>query len=395
MKKNKFKKINISFLLRIVISIVAAVSIVFVAASSFSNVTLSNITGTLESFFLNLKKGEGYPYECSVGGADKSEIIGSYLALIDESNVIFLNKTAKEILYYDSTYTDPDISVSNGRALVYNRGTSAFFLTGQSDVLYKTSETIGVLDDSIITATIGKSGNLAFATWSDEGTSRFTALNKKLGKEFYYVFGTGRVLSVALSDNGKYGACAVFDVENATYYSEIYVFDFDKSEPIKKVKYENETVLQLDFLSNKKLSVVTDSKRRVVHTSDKEDENILDYSTHTIKAADFNSATKKSVVCYSKYGSSSNVITAFYKNGKESCSIEDIENVKDISCNSKLIAVLTSDKVFCYSYRGNLKCTIDLKFNIDSIELGNSEVYLFSGSNVYRSKTNKDTVLET
>lgn len=394
MRKRVAKKINIGFIGKISLVVVAAISIIFIVASSFSNVTFSNVTGAVESFFLNLKKGDGYPYECSAEGASRTDIISSYLAILDDTNVIFLNRTAKEVLRYDSTYTNPEIDISNGRALVYNRGSSAFSVTGQSDILYETADTDGVLKDSIITAAIGKKGNLAFGTWTDDGTSKFVALNKKLGTEFYYVFGSDRVLSVALSDNGRYGACAVFGAENATYYTIVHIFDFNQADPIKSVKYSGETVVSLEFLRNKTLNVVTDQKRRVISVSDEAEENIVDYSSHTLVSVDFDDVSKKSVLCYSKYGSTSNVICAFYKNGKESCRIENLENVKDISCDSKQIAVLTDSEVLCYSYRGNLKTTISLTFNVDSIELDSSGLYLFSGSNVYRTKTGRDSTFE-
>ncbi len=390
----KFNKESLAFLGKLLILVIIAMSIVFVAASSFSNVTFSNITGFFESIFLNMKKGSGYPYESSVDGVNKADKIGSYLAIIDDANVIYLNKTAKEVLRYDSTYTSPDIAVSNGRALIYNRGTTAFSVTGQSDIIYKTTDTVGVLNDAIITANIGEGGNLAFGTWSNDGASKFIALNRRLGTEFYYVFGNDRVLYVTLSDNSRYGACAVFGAENAMYYSDVYIFDFNKTEPVKKVRYSGETVIRLDFLRNNKLSVITDLKRRVIKTNSDEEENSVDYSSHTLTSVHFDVASKRSVICYSKYGSTKNIISAFYRNGKESCKIEDIENVRQVSCTSNLIAVLTDNKVLCYSYSGKLKSTVELTFNVDSIELSNSGLYLFSGSNIYRAKTNADTVLE-
>lgn len=389
------KKRNLSFIGKILLIVIAAISIIFVAASSFSNVTFSNITGAVESFFHNLKKGEGYPYECSAEGAESVDSIGSYLAMIDDSSVIFLNKTAKEVFNFDSTYTNPDMKVSNGRALVYNRGSSSFVVTGQSDLLYGQDETNGVLEDAIITGNIGKNGSLVFGTWTDEGVSKFVALNKKLGKEFYYVFSSNRVLYTTLSDNGKYAACAVFGVENASYYSTVYVFDLNKTEPVQIIKLPGETVIRVDFLSNKSLSVITDLKRREISVKDKSEDNAVDYSAHSLVATDFDLSSKKSVICYSKYGSKSNVVCGFYKNGKESCRIENIENVKSVSCNSNTIAVLTDSQVLCYGFGGSLKNTVELTFNVDSVVLDSSAMYLFSGSNIYRMKTGRDQVLET
>ncbi len=393
MKKPVITKKKLNFAARIIIVAVTVLSIVFIATSIFSDITLSNITDTVKAFFLSLKRGPGYPYELSMGSPEKTDVIGSYMAVVDDSNVVLLSKTAKEILRYDTTYTNPDMKISNRRALVYNRGTSSFLVLGQSDVIYDNSQTNGLLDGGIITASIGKKSNFAFATWSDEGVSKFTVLNKKLDVDFYYVFGKDRILYTALSDNGKYGACAVFGVENATYYSKIYIFDFKKTEPVHVLKYTGETVIQVDFINNKSINVVTDLKRRVISTDTGEETNTIDYSTHTLNAVDFDPKTKKSVLCYSKYGSTSNVIYGFDKKGRQTFCIDNVENVKDIECNSKYVAVLTSESVLCYDYKGRLKNTVSLTFNIDSIEMISKELYLFSGSNVYKVKAKGDPVL--
>lgn len=395
MKMPKINKQKIGIAGKILLLMVMILSIVFVAISSFSDVTFSNVTDTIKSFFMNLKKGPGYPYEFSADGPEKNDTIGSYLAVLEDSTVVFLNSTAKEVFRYDTTYTNPDISINNGRALIYNRGTSSFVVAGRSDIIYDNSETSGVITESIITAAIGQKGNLGFATWSNDGVSKFTAVNKKLGVDFYYVFGNDRILHVALSDNGKYAACAVFGVKNATYYSKVHVFDFKQSEPIASFEYPDETLIRLDFVDNETLSVVTDMKRRLVSVEDKSESGVVDYSTHSLDSVDFDSDSHKSVLCFSKYGSTENEVYAFDKKGEEIFHSDDFENVKEVKCNSKFFAVLTDDCVYSYNYKGELKSKIELTVNIDSIEVISKDIYFFSGSNVYKMKFNKDAVLQT
>ena len=393
MKKTVITKKKLGFAAKIVIIVVTVLSVVFIATSLFSNVTLSNIADSVKAFFLSLKRGPGYPYELSMGAPEKTDVIGSYLVVVDDSNVVIFSKTAKEILRHDTTYTNPDMKVSNKRSLVYNRGTSSFLVFGQSDLIYDSTQTSNLLTGGIITASIGKKSNFAFGTWSDEGTSKFTVLNKKLGVDFYYVFGKDRILYTALSDNGKLGVCAVFGVENASYYSKVYIFDFKKAEPIHVLKYTDETVISVEFINNKSISIVTDNKRRVVSTDTGAESNTIDYSTHSLNSIDFDSKSKKSAVCYAKYGSTSNVVYGFDKKGRQSFCLDNIENVKDIECNSKYVAVLTGESVLCYDYKGRLKSTVSLTFNIDSIEIVSKELYLFSGSKVYKVKIKGDPVL--
>ncbi|MBE6782472.1 MAG: hypothetical protein E7536_00475 [Ruminococcaceae bacterium] len=395
MKFLKISKQKIGIAGKILLIVVVLLSIVFIATSSFSDVTFSNVTGTIKAFFLNLKRGPGYPYEFSADGPEKIDSIGYYIAVVEDSTVVFLNSTAKEVFRYDTTYTNPDVRISNGRALIYNRGTSSFMVAGQSDMIYDNSETSGVITESIITAAIGKKGNLGFATWSDDGVSKFTAVNKKLGVDFYYVFGNDRIMYIALSDNGKYAACAVFGVKNATYYSKVHVFDFEQTEPIATFEYPAETLIRLDFVDNETLSVVTDLKRRLVSVEDKSESGVVDYSTHSLSSVDFDAGSHKSVLCFSKYGSTENEVYAFDKNGEEIFHSNDFENVKDVKCNSKFFAVLTDEYVYSYNYKGELKSKIELSVNIDSIEIVSNDIYFFSGSNVYKMKSNKDGILQT
>ena len=102
MKKPVITKKKLNFAARIIIVAVTVLSIVFIATSIFSDITLSNITDTVKAFFLSLKRGPGYPYELSMGSPEKTDVIGSYMAVVDDSNVVLLSKTAKEILRYEN-----------------------------------------------------------------------------------------------------------------------------------------------------------------------------------------------------------------------------------------------------------------------------------------------------
>ncbi len=392
---SKGKK-NRKALLYVIISVLVALLLIFLAAQSISNVTLSKVTDRVKESLINLKPGGGYPYSFSSDGAVLTDCADSDLVVLSEGYFTVLNSNAKELFHESLTYTNPGIKISNGRILIYDRGSTSFVLTGKSDYLYDSDSTKKVLKGKIINANIGKDGTMAFATWSDEGLTEISVYNKKLVREFYYVFNKERIINVAVSDNGKFAAAAVLGAENAALYSNIYVFDTSKDKPIKTFKIDGETLIGLNFLDNKRISAVTTEAERTFYFRDKRDYSKYDsdYSAHKLSDFDFDKKSKRSTVCVSEYGSNKFILYAFYSNGKKSCEITDLENVKSVCSDKNNIVVQTNDKLLCYDYFGKLKGESELTYNVDKIEISSGKVYLFSGSKIYKCNPRRNQTLK-
>lgn len=59
----------------------------------------------------------------------------SNIALLTRDSVVVLNSSAKEVARLEHNYSDPDMAVYKGRALVYDRTSGDFTLMNSSKIL--------------------------------------------------------------------------------------------------------------------------------------------------------------------------------------------------------------------------------------------------------------------
>ena len=386
LKKNSPK---IFALLKVLAVIVIVVSLIFISAKSFANVTMSNITESIKSVFVNFGSGDGYPYEISEDGAIQTENIDSYLAVVESDRLVYLNSTAKEILKFEHNYTEPVLKTRNGRGLFYNRGSKDFVVTAKSELLYTQEDTSKVLKGQIITADIGHRGQLAFATWSDEGVSRVSVFDSSLREKFYYVFSTGRVVDLSVSKNGKFVCAAVIDAENAQLYSRIVVFDVTSSKPVVDKKIVGETAVDVEYISKREISVLTLSSYFYIDSENGEiSPGNISFENGIIEEYSFDTESHESSLAISVYGGNSCEVKGFSSSGKEKFS-NQVDGVRKITRSDKYTAVLTDSKIYCYKDSGKLKSEISLPVNVDDIQLNGKKMYIFSGNKVYRLKVSK------
>ncbi|MPM82650.1 hypothetical protein SDC9_129712 [bioreactor metagenome] len=318
------------------------------------------------------------------------------MSFADTNYLIHINGNAGEILKVEHNFIKPTLIAHNQRALLFDRAGSQFMIASSSKVLYSSKQTEKTLSQNIITAALGKTGNVAFGTWSDEGVCQMNVFGYKLEKRFEYNFASDRITSLSLSDNGKYVAVSVLGAKDAQIYSIIYIFALDSTKPVVNQKIAGETVTNIDFLGNKSVNVISTRKRYVV-SLDKgiETKSTVDFQTHTLTGVSFDNDSARSAVLLSEYGNSgSNILYGFSDSGKKQFEIK-VKNVKKIDCNRKYVVALADDKVYCYNNSGKLRGEITLSFNVDDVKLCGGRLYLFSGNKIYSCRPNRTITLET
>lgn len=121
--------------------------------------------------------GAGYPYKISSNDVLDMKPFKSNIALLTRDSVVVLNSSAKEIARLEHNYSDPDMAVYNGRALVYDRAAGNFTLMNSSKILGD-----GNTGSPIYTAAMGKDGTLAFSLKTSSAQSELCVYNHKLEK---------------------------------------------------------------------------------------------------------------------------------------------------------------------------------------------------------------------
>lgn len=371
-------------LLKIFLVVIIILGLFFMAAKQFANVSMSNMTDWVKGIILKSKPGEGYPYTISDNGVIQSEIVGPYLALVEKDKLVFLNSHAKDIFTYEHNFVDPVLKSKNGRAVFYCEGMTDFIITSSSEILHGYEKTSKVLDGGIITADIGRKGNVAFATWSGEYSCKISVFNQNLKETFYYGFSSGKVADISLSDDGKYLCAAVIDAENATLFTRLMVFDLSKSDPVSDVKLLDQTGVDIEFLSGKSIELVTlSSVLNYNFASDKEPEIILDFSGNELQNVSFDSSGGKLSLAVKQLSSSYNTMYLFNSSGLKYKTTE-VVSTKAVSRSSNYTCCLTDYKLLCLKNNSKKLFEIDLNVNVDSILVNNNHMFIFSGNQIYR-----------
>ena len=395
--KKKVKKFSFKLhrVIKIVLVVIIILSLFFTSAKMFANVTMSNMTDWVKGIFLNASPGDGYPYEISSESVLQSETVGSYLALVENDKLVYLNSMAKEIFTLEHNFVSPVLKTRNGRALFYCADTTSFIVTSSSEILFDMQDTEDVLPGVIVTGDIGQRGNIAFACWSDECVCQINAYDQKLKREFCYNFSSGRVVDLCLSPDGNYLAAAVIDAKDAALFTRLMIFDLSKSEPVSDQILENQTAVDIEYLSGKNVELLTlTSLYNYNYTfSSSKPEQILDFSSNSLQAYDFDCSSKCFSIAVSEYVSSTSKVYFVKPNGKKYKTL-DLNGLKKLQCGNKYTAALTEDAIYCINSNGKIRCEIPLEANVDDVLCSTSKLFAFAGVKIYKVSISHRTKLE-
>ena len=367
--------------LRIIALALIIILLIIIAASSFRQASIASQGGGSGSFWSHLGPGKGYPYDLDSSTVDAVGVLDGNLFVLKDNKTLTLNSTAKEIKTAKHSYGRPAMNICGSRALVYDRGGVRYRIETRSKILHS-----GKLqaDESIITAAVGKKGNLAFGTLCDRATSRLVVLNKKASKRvFVWDCANYTVNSVALSDNGKYAAVSVIGSEGAVEYSKVFVFDFDYKEPLYEGEFPGNTILSVHFADNNDVVAVGDTGIAFIRGLSKS--TLVKYGDNTLSAFAF-ASNGETVLVEAKYGSmNSQSLVGYRPSGKEAFRKAYDEEIKGLSTSDSRIGVLTSDSVDLSGFNGYLHKKVSANSNsLKALIVGN-RVYVYEMGSIEKA----------
>ncbi len=328
--------------------IVAAFALVFVGAVFALLMSGSNTVSGLGSFFSSLGSGKGYPVAIDNTGIVSTRRIGSGILLLGNDSAQILNSTAKELVRVQHTFLNPESDIANGRAIIYSRASGRVEVINRGGVLYETD-----LGRNILTATIGKKGNIAIASQSISAQSELIVLDKKGKTIFSWECATERISAVALSNNGKSVAVAVLGAANTELYSRVLVFNVDASEPVIEFNYPENAVIKLKFGSQDTLIVVGDKVFGTISVKDNTKEDIISGSGDVLERFYIDENGKTAMVL-SPFGNESlSKLLVYDSTGNLLFETNCNQEVKWVSCDENYVAVLTKDEVQCFNNTGS------------------------------------------
>ena len=240
-------------------------SLVFVAVVCVITVILSCVlpVGIYENFVnYTALIGHGkYPQDISGTTTLNCVDNGSYYYVLSDTSIIAYSNKGKMVLNDLHGFSNPVISVSQTRVIVYDQG-------GKSAYIYNLGGRIHTYESEydIITANIGRDGTVAFATHSDKYTSVLNVYDKNFEHVFTWNSAKDIINNVLINEKGNRVAVTTINVASGQYVSKMNILSFNSADPLFSMDLDGSLALALTN-TGKGISVICNDKYKYVNWS--------------------------------------------------------------------------------------------------------------------------------
>ncbi len=354
-------------------------SVVYATASLFGAMPFSGIGTRIRAYILG-DDGQEFPVSINTMSTQKTDLYDFGFYVLSDMDIKLYDFSGSLKLTKQHSYGSPAVADGKNGILLYDRNATEYMLIKK----YKVVKQDRSKDGDILTASEGKNGNLALSVRSGDSTSMLYVKDRSGEDIFIWKCAYEHIISVALSDNGKYVSSASIGAKDGDIVSSVHIFGFDYKEPLFVHTFTGETVIKLRFLSDRLLYIFTDSGIYTVK-SNKEIEKIKGFDKSELG---FYSESEKgvSVLALTKYGSSNLCeLYACGRRGKTLLSKEIEADVSGVHTNGKYIFLLADDAVLVYNLKGELLNNIELGMKIERLFGNNRYVYLCAPDKIGRA----------
>lgn len=388
-RARKRRKIGLSDKQMLIVKILSAIFVVllllFMAAEMLGIASVSQVSDSVRNFFATLTPGDGFPHKINSSSVRHMDVLNGNLFIVTDEKTISLDTTAKQVKGTQHTYSNPDLKINGGKAIVFNRNDNRYRVENRTETLFsgETPE-----EEKIITCAIGSSGNIAIATLAESSTSKLTVLNRNYNEEvFVWNCAHDSIVAVSLSPNGKLVAVAVLGARDGEIYSKVSIFNFQYSTPVAEFEYPGTAMLDINFTTNDNVVVIGDNMTSFIKNLEKEES--LKYGTSVLSAYTF-SEDGDTVLVLSEHGSTNSEALTCY-NSSFSVDFEEkyTSNVKALYAADDKVAVLLDDRALVYRGNGNLHKEYEADVAAISIFNVGRNTYIYSIGEIVKATVKK------
>ena len=333
--------------------------------------------------------GDRFPIPVSSDSILFTDIIGDNLIIVTTENIVIYSNNGKQLCNKTHNFTKPGLSVNEGKAVVFDRGGKGFYLFNSEKVIYE-----GTADNIIISAEYGNNGNYALGTKGNGATSAFVVYDKHHKKIFQWNCAHEHIVSIALSDNGRYAGVVVLGAENGEIVSTVKYFGFDYKEALNTQKIVGASPFDLQFTELNTLTLLTDNGAYVINRKADKYEKVSTYYPSEFNSCDFSSKGMY-IVTLAKYGSE-NVfeINLFSKSGKLKTTVSVDFELKSTRISDRYIFALGENKIMVYNLSGANVSEIKFKGEAYSLLPTDDFIFITSLDKITRCFSYGDAIIE-
>ncbi len=322
---------------------------------------------------------ERFPILINTESTVCTDVLGDSIVILTTDNVAVYTPEGKMKFSQPHIFAKPGICVNGDKGVVFDRGGNGFILINEKKVVYE-----GKTENTIISADYGKNGAYALSTKFEGATSAVEVYNKSNKLIFQWNCAYENIVSISVSDNGKYVGVAALGAKNGNLLTNIQYFGVDYKEPLNTQTIIGAVPFDIEFTSYNTLTLLTDVGVYTVNRKDEKYVESLKYYSSEFNSCDV-ATNGKYLVCLAKYGSE-NVfeIHLLKSNGKIKTTIQADYSIKNVKMSDKYIFALGDKAVYVYNYNGNKVSEIKYKGEASGILPTDDFVFVVSLDKISR-----------
>lgn len=351
--------------------ILVSCSLVILIWANWSNLSPDKVALWMQDTVLGIGNSKGFPVKI-IGNEIKNanfKLLFSDVCLVSDTSFFAVNRFAKPLCNRQHSFSFPVLTVDGNMSLIYNRGGKGLQIESISNEIQKTS-----YQNNIQTADISNSGVYAVVTESKNYLSEMTIYLSDNTERYKYYFSECYITDIDINREGTRALAVGAIARNGIMKEIVYLFDFDSTEPLLKMEF-NGMPIDIEFLDNNKIAVLSDKSLNIIDASNKSNVEI-GYDKKLLVSYDIE---KNSKICLALSSSSDgrNCDLIFVdKNGSVISEFKTGLKILSLSLRENMIAVLSQSKLDIYSTKGEL---------LNQKDIGNDakEVLLYSKHDSY------------
>ena len=330
-----------------------------------------------------------FPLDISASSTEVIDNLGDNIFALTVDNFTLYSPSGKVIYTKAHSYASPTVSINGDNAVVFDRGDVGYMLINHKKIVKEDNFT-----DPIICAEYGKSGNYALGTRSSSATSMLTVYSATNKLKFQWKCAYEHIVSIALSDNGRYAGAAVVGADNGEIFTTVQYFGFDYSEPVNTQTVKGAAPFNLEFTDRNILTLFSDVGIFKITKKSETTDIITAYYSSEFNSYDY-ADNGKYVVSLAKYGSANNFsISVYSSKGKAKANIDADYSIKSVTMSDKYIFALAENKVIVYNLRGKVVSNINIKGDATSVCGTDRFAYISSRNKITRCYSYGDSSIE-
>ena len=324
-------------------------------------------------------KGElavgNFPITINGGASYQLKTMDGNIAVLDDSHFNVYSADGKQLLAKQHTYSNPILTTSLKRALIYDLGGKSFSLYSKYDTVYeKTGE------DVILLAKLSSNECTAVVTKSDKYLALLTVYDSKGDSIFVYKSYDSRIIDVTF--NAQNDGCIITTIgaKGGELVSQLLYYTFDKTDMIWQSDYVDTMAVSARPYGEDGIVVFGDTKC-AYYDSTGALTGSYDYAYSLL---DFDSSNTLTGILFKNDERRSTILVMIDDIQNKSTEIELDENAENIDVVGDIAYVQTSTKVYAYSKAGELLSSADLDTDYEDFCKTDNYIFLMGYDEINR-----------